>query len=425
MAKGKIQEDPERDRLEAAVAALRRAPGDFAHAAQFATASGFAPARLRALVRRHYHTTLARLVLRARLEAAAQHLVTRQETLEQIADEVGLDGLGDLSKGFFRRQRICPKAYSGLLGKKAVEIHLPEGYPRRRLLAHLGRDPESLTQRVEGAEAVLGVRLDTTDRPAGQAARRVPATLRISLSEGRARAEVTASTGSGRLPEDAAVQAHALLLRLLGLHADPAPFERRAAADPATAPLVARRRGLRIPQLPSPFDALTWTVIGQQINLAFAFTLHRRMIERAGIPVGGGLFAPPAPEAVADLTVEELHRVQYSRRKAEYLITLSQRVAAGALPLDALGDAPATRVEETLLAERGIGPWSAHYLLMRGYGFEDCVPLGDTGLRSGLERLFHLEKRPTRDEIEALMERFAPYRSHATFALWQSLEDEP
>jgi AraC family transcriptional regulator of adaptative response / DNA-3-methyladenine glycosylase II len=401
--------DPDLERLEAAVMALRRDPGQFPVVAALAGAAEVGSSKLHALVRHHYHTTPARLLTRARVAAAARRLQEGDGAITAIGFDVGYESLSSFHANFRRRMGLSPRAYRALRGADTVAIHLPSTYPRQRTLAHLGRDPESLTQRVRGAEALLGVRL------AG-----VPATLRIALEKGRARATITARKPLG---EGAAAEAHGQLLRILGLHASPTAFERRATADPALAPLVARRRGLRIPQLPRPFDALVWTVLGQQINLAFAFTLHRRLVERVGVPVGEGLYAPPTPEAIAALSVEALHGVQYSRRKAEYLVELSRRVAAGLLPLDALTAAPATRVEAALLAERGVGPWSANYLLMRGYGFEDCVPLGDTGLTAGLVRLFQLPEKPEREAVVALMERFAPYRSHATFYLWQSLED--
>jgi AraC family transcriptional regulator of adaptative response / DNA-3-methyladenine glycosylase II len=71
---------------------------------------------------------------------------------------------------------------------------------------------------------------------------------------------------------------------------------------------------------------------------------------------------------------------------------------------------------------RGLGPWSANYLMMRSFGFMDCVPFGDTGLLAGLVNLYSLEVRPDLRETKRLMAPFAPYRSLATFHLWQSLK---
>src|SRR4029079_7818287 len=90
----------------------------------------------------------------------------------------------------------------------------------------------------------------------------------------------------------------------LAIPLDPLPFERRARRDPAHAALVARRRGLRVPMTASPFEALVWAVLGQQINLAFVSTLRGRLVELAGraAPVaanGAQLYAHPTPAAIA------------------------------------------------------------------------------------------------------------------------------
>ena len=78
-----------------------------------------------------------------------------------------------------------------------------------------------------------------------------------------------------------------------------------------------------------------------------------------------------------------------------------------------------------LSAVRGIGPWTTHYVLMRGCGFPDCMPLGDAGLTLALQRHHGLDHRPDARETAALMAPFAPFRSLATFHLWASLKGVP
>jgi len=294
---------------------------------------------------------------------------------------------------------------------RAFHLALPRGYPLARTLGYLGRDPASLTMRVNGRSFALGLWIDGR-----------PAVLTAELASGAVEAMVKARRA---LPPDAERRARDFLLRLLGLNRDPKPFERHVSASPALAPLIAGRRGLRILQTPDPFDGLIWAIVGQQINLQFAFTLRRRLMERAGTPVLDGLCAPPTAERVANLEIEELTREQFSRRKAEYLIGAARRIVAGELDLGRLATAPAAEAEAELLAVRGLGPWSAHYLMMRAFGFEDCVPAGDSGLVRGLMRFFKLPERPGVAATRELMRPFAPYRSWATFHLWQSLRDEP
>jgi AraC family transcriptional regulator of adaptative response / DNA-3-methyladenine glycosylase II len=183
--------------------------------------------------------------------------------------------------------------------------------------------------------------------------------------------------------------------------------------------LTAGRPELRISQTPSVFEGLIWSIVGQQINFQFACLLRRRLVERAGTRIGQGLLAPPTPEAVAALEPADLLPLQFSRQKAGYVIATSRLVAEGKLDLNALRTMSVTRAERTLLAVRGLGPWSVNYIMMRALGFPDCVPLGDTGVTSGLLALLELDERPDIDATRRLMSVFSPFRSLATTHLWQ------
>jgi AraC family transcriptional regulator of adaptative response / DNA-3-methyladenine glycosylase II len=211
---------------------------------------------------------------------------------------------------------------------------------------------------------------------------------------------------------------------MLGLDQDAAAFS-RLARRLGLARLVAGRPGLRLSQTPGVMDGLLWCIIGQQINLAFACVLKRRLVENLGTRLPGGLFSLPSADAIARLDPSDLRRWQYSRQKAAYLIGAARLVAEGELDLAALASMSATRAERTLLAVRGLGPWSVNYLMMRSLGFADCVPIGDTGVTSGLRSLFRLEERPDADATRRLMAVFSPHRSLATAHLWQLNRPEP
>ena len=78
-------------------------------------------------------------------------------------------------------------------------------------------------------------------------------------------------------------------------------------------------------------------------------------------------------------------------------------------------------MEADLLAVRGIGPWTAQYVMIRSCGFADCVPVGDAGLIAALTRLYRLRKRPDATKTRRLLRPFAPHRSLATFHFWMTL----
>ncbi|MFL6196377.1 MAG: DNA-3-methyladenine glycosylase 2 family protein [Thermoanaerobaculia bacterium] len=404
------QRDPDRELVEDLVGRARRDPAAFTNVEDLERASGLGSSKLHELFRRHFHSTPAQILGRARVDAARRLLLESDRSVTEVAFEVGFEGLSTFNENFRRLVLMSPAAYRRLLGASDFRIDLPASYATSPTLEYLGRDEGSLTMRVQARSLATGLRLGGA-----------PAVLCFEIGAGGVKAEVSAP---GPLPADAAARAHDHLLRLLGLDRDPSPFERKLAESPRLLPLIRGREGLRIPRLPDPFDALAWVIVGQQITLSFAFTLRERLVRRTGTPAGDGLYTPPSAEAVANLTEEELAGEQFSRRKAEYLIGAARLAASGQLDLDRLASSSATRAEAELTAVRGLGPWSAHYLMMRSFGFEDCVPVGDAGLVKGLERFFGLAARPDADETQELMRAFAPYRSWASFHLWQTLKDQ-
>ena len=208
---------------------------------------------------------------------------------------------------------------------------------------------------------------------------------------------------------------HEAALRMLGLNNEVTPFETRHAA------LAARRRGLRLPNLPTGFDGLTWAIIGQQINIKFAGSLRREIIEMAGKKVGR-MRAHPTPERVAQMSVDALNKRRFSRAKASYLIDAAAAVARGELDIEGLPRRSAIAAEKKLMEQRGIGLWTARYVLLRG-GFADAAPVGDSALATALQRLHKLPERPDQEQTANLMQAFAPHRSLATMHLWNSLKD--
>jgi len=132
--------------------------------------------------------------------------------------------------------------------------------------------------------------------------------------------------------------------------------------------------------------------------------------------------AHPTPERVAEMDASALTARRYSHSKARYLIDAAQAVASGKLDIENFGEGSAIEAEKALTAQRGIGTWTARFLLMRG-GFADAAPVGDSALATALQRLHNLPERPDADQTARLMSRFAPHRSLATMHLWTYLKE--
>ncbi|HEX6202825.1 MAG TPA: Ada metal-binding domain-containing protein [Thermoanaerobaculia bacterium] len=400
----------DRDLARAAglLAAVRRDPAAFPDVAALAAAAGTGTSRLHELFREAFHGAPAEVLRRERVAAAVGRLLAGDERVLDVGFAVGFESTSAFHAAFRRVARLTPGEVREMPRRRAFRLALPADFRADLTWAFLGRDPESPTERATAGR--LARALDTAEGPA---------VLAIELADGAALCRVEAP----RALSPASWQAvHRTALGLLGLHDDPRPFERRLLRDgDGLGRLLAGRRGLRVPQAASPWEGLTWAILGQQVNLAFAYRLRQRLVALAGRPAGGGLVAHPSPAAVAALDPADLVRRQLSRRKAEYLVAAARAVAAGDLPLDELARGPAPALERALLAQRGIGPWTARYVMLRACGLADCVPVGDAGLTAALERFFTLPARPGPAETERLMRPFAPHRSFATNHLWTSL----
>lgn len=236
-------------------------------------------------------------------------------------------------------------------------------------------------------------------------------TLEVSLPDGPAAA--------AELDEAAA-----LVGRCFRVEEDLRPFEDLAPRDPPFGALIGRLRGLRALVMPSPFEALAWAIIGQQINVGFAYKLKRVLVERYGERLrqaGRDYVVFPAAERLAALEPAELRPLQFSGQKARAIVELARLVASGALDLEAFASWPADEARAALVNLRGVGRWTAEYVLMRGLGFRDELPAADVGLQVAAGRLYGLAPRPKEPDLRALAEPWAGWRTYYAFYLWFSL----
>jgi AraC family transcriptional regulator, regulatory protein of adaptative response / DNA-3-methyladenine glycosylase II len=385
---------------------VRRAPARVAGTDDMVRLAGVSTVRLDTVFRHHFHTTPTLFLTRARIDAACALLTSEQTAVDDIGVAVGFHAAPHFLQHFRRQTGLTPDEYRRLGRSPEFVLRLPDPFDTRFPLRVLARLPANQAEGVAGRTSFKVLAL--TDGPV---------VMRMELHDDVVRCTLDAPrvTGAGD-----ARAAHDAALRMLGLRTDPGAFERHV-IESGDGRLIAGRAGVRVPCSANLWEGLVWAIIGQQINLPFASALRRDLIALRGDDAGGGLRAHPTPAAMANLDVADLRALRFSGRKAEYLIGLARAVVDGALDLDELDRAHAPAVETRLLALRGFGPWSAQYVLMRSLGFADCVPVGDAALTLALQRYFDLDERPDAARTRQLMARFAPWRSLATFHLWQTL----
>ena len=201
------------------------------------------------------------------------------------------------------------------------------------------------------------------------------------------------------------------LRRLLDLDSDPTAVDAALAADPRFAEFVANAPGRRAPASVDPYETAIRAVVGQQVSVAGARTVAGRIVHAIGQPLsepfGEITHRFPRPGELAD-AVDVAFSMPGARR--DTIRRVAAAVAHGDVELD-VGSDPAV-VHRQLLALKGIGPWTADYVVMRGLGHPDTFLTNDLGVRHALDRL-------GLDAVDAV--RWAPWRSYAVHHLWASL----
>lgn len=209
--------------------------------------------------------------------------------------------------------------------------------------------------------------------------------------------------------------------RQFSAHLDLAPFYELAKTDPVLSRLSEHFRGMRIPQAATVFETLISAILEQQVNLSFAHQVKKALIETYGgrLEFEGRCYnAFPEPAALAITTPSELRRLQISGPKARYLIGISRAALDGSLDLDGLRNLDPALAHTRLMEQKGVGPWTAQYVGLRALGHPDCLPAADVGLQKVIRDLYGLRKQPSAAQVEKLAERWAGWRSYATFYLW-------
>ncbi len=217
----------------------------------------------------------------------------------------------------------------------------------------------------------------------------------------------------------------AQLRHILCTELDLKPFYRLARTDDLLAPIVPRFRGLKLPASPTVFESLVMAVLSQQVNLTFAYSIKKELVEMFGEKwsVNGETFhAFPIAERFAEETEENLLRFRLSRAKAGTLIRLGQVFASGALKEEELVALPDEDVIERLVQIKGIGRWSAEIALLRGLARVDAFPGGDLGVVKYLAQgLLGKAEKATEVDMRAFAERWRPYRGLALIYCYAEL----
>ncbi len=208
------------------------------------------------------------------------------------------------------------------------------------------------------------------------------------------------------------------------LGTDLKPFYSMARKDEILRSSVKKFHGHRIISIPDLFESLIWAVLGQQINVAFAYTIKQRFVEQFGERFqfkGHTYYLFPTPATVTALSPEQLLPLQFSRQKANYTIGIANAFVNGELSKEKLSTMSLAEAKDTMIRIKGIGNWTANYAMMRTFRHPEAFPLEDVALHNALRIQLGLNKKPSLSRVKKIFRKYKGWEAYATLYLWKTL----
>ena len=289
--------------------------------------------------------------------------------------------------------------------KTQTRLPLPNGFRPQDFLCFHARDKQAVAERVTDNTLEKAVVLQGH-----------PALLTLSFE---AQAVIYSLAFDDAQPSMTAQDMLSVVQHMLGFTQPITGFEQAFSEHPMLGEIIAKQAGLRVPVSVSPFEAVTWAILGQQVSLNAAISLRRKFIQLANIQHSSGFYCYPGPLQVSQLSLEALRQAGISQSKANTLVKVGELVVAGQLPMNdwLQQQAPATDIAAALASVKGIGPWTISYTLLRGYGWLDGSLHGDAAVRRALKKLMAVDQ-VSEKEAEQWLQAFSPWRALLAAHLW-------
>jgi DNA-3-methyladenine glycosylase II len=182
----------------------------------------------------------------------------------------------------------------------------------------------------------------------------------------------------------------ALVTRMFGLAVDVGAFTAAAEGVPWLRPIVRGAGGVKPPRYPTMWEACVNAIVYQQVSIHAAGAILRRVIERYAEPhevAGARLFAFPEPQTIVDADAQELRGLGLSVNKVVAVRVAGRAILDGVLDETGLAKLPTDALMAELAAHKGIGPWTAAVIALRGFGRLDLFPMNDSGVARSVRDL--------------------------------------
>jgi DNA-3-methyladenine glycosylase II len=314
--------------------------------------------------------------------------------------------------------RPCKKCFPNALKvhwedfKKYIELIPPDPFSFEECLFYLNRSETECLHKVKNGALYKFLKIEDRD---------------VLLKIGTESSNLRITFLNGSPPKWVRAQTAKYVWDLFDLQTNLESFYEMTTEDDVLKFLVDRYKGLRIVKINDLFECLCWAVIGQQINLKFAYTLKKRLVEQFGEKLvfeGEEYFLFPKPEEISRLHVEDLKQFQFTTRKAEYMIGIAKLFAEGILRKKELVlEKDYEKLKRKLISIRGIGSWTADYTIMKCFHQNSAFPLEDVGIHNALKGILGRNQKPSLQEIQKLAQGWQGWEAYAAFYLWRWLYD--
>jgi len=221
-------------------------------------------------------------------------------------------------------------------------------------------------------------------------------------------------------------RALALVKRMLGIERDVAPFGRAAEGIPWLGPLAQRMRGVRPPRYPTLWETSVNAIVFQQLSLLAASAIVRRLIVGLGRSVdsdGVALYTFPSAESFLGAEDEVLRAAGLSVGKLSTLRRVAEALEAGTLNEAMLEERASPDAAALLRGIKGIGPWTATVILLRGLGRLDVFPMNDSSVARNLAMVSGSDRIDIRDTLRALNPQQGMLYYHLLLARLEARDD--
>ncbi len=298
-----------------------------------------------------------------------------------------------------------------------MQIPFPEIFSYELCLSFLKRSPREVLHRIENEKVVKALLIDGR-----------PVIFQIQADDSKLHVDFL--NLSSRLTDSngltAIVREHvsSYIREWFDMETNLKPFYALARKDNLLKDLIKKFHGYRIIGQPDLFESLVWAVLGQQINLQFAYTLKQRFVQQFGERitfdrVDHYLF--PEPKLVATLGDEDLLPLQFSRQKSKYVKLIGEAFASGTVSKEKLSVLSFEEAKTELMKIKGIGNWTANYALMKTFRYPNAFPLEDAGLHNAIKNLKGMKKKPSLNQVKRIFKNYRGWEAYATLYLWKSL----